>query len=106
MCTVYSSFGPSIPSNLVFKDDIVNYFTISRYMNNKEHDGLFVVITGTNDPTDKTKVPFGAEVTLNFRIESYKKSVYKTFTKTMPTQPDKGSKNAATLIIGIPYQDI
>ncbi|MDE9445472.1 hypothetical protein KKJ04_07635 [Xenorhabdus bovienii] len=31
---------------------------------------------------------------------------YKTFTKTMPTQPDKGSKNAAKLIIGIPYQDI
>ncbi|CDG88188.1 hypothetical protein [Xenorhabdus bovienii] len=106
MCTVYSSFGPSIPSNLVFKDDIVNYFTISRYMNNKEHDGLFVVITGTNDPTDKTKVPFGSEVTLSFRIDSYKKQVYKTFTKTMPTQPDQGSKNTATLIFGISYEDV
>ncbi|MDE9571389.1 hypothetical protein [Xenorhabdus bovienii] len=106
MCTVYSSFGPSIPSNLVFKDDIVNYFTISRYMNNKEHDGLFVVITGTNDPTDKTKIPFGAEVTLNFRIDSYKKQVYKTFTQTMPTQPDKGSRNTATLIFGISYEDV
>ncbi|MDE1475249.1 hypothetical protein [Xenorhabdus bovienii] len=105
-CTVYSSLGSTIPINLVIQNDVVNYFTISNYMKNSGHDGLFVVITGTNDPTDKTKVPFGAEVTLNFRIESYKKSVYKTFTKTMPTQPDKGSKNAATLIIGIPYQDI
>ncbi|MDE9448120.1 hypothetical protein KKJ04_22070 [Xenorhabdus bovienii] len=88
ICTVYSSFGPSISSNLVFQNDTVNYFTISRYMNNKGHDGLFVVITGTNDPTDKTKVPFGSTVTLTLRIDSYKVPVYKTFTQTMPTKSD------------------
>ncbi|CDH33991.1 hypothetical protein [Xenorhabdus bovienii] len=106
MCTVYSSFGPSTSSNLVFPNDTVNYFTISRYMNNKGHDGLFVVITGTNDPTDKTKVPFGSTVTLTLRIDSYKVPVYKTFTQTMPTKSDQGSKNTATLTFNIPYKDV
>ncbi|MDE9555660.1 hypothetical protein KKJ06_09510 [Xenorhabdus bovienii] len=103
---VYSSFGPSTSSNLVFPNDTVNYFTISRYMNNKGHDGLFVVITGTNDPTDKTKVPFGSTVTLTLRIDSYKVPVYKTFTQTMPTKSDQGSKNTATLTFNIPYKDV
>ncbi|MDE9437178.1 Ig-like domain-containing protein [Xenorhabdus bovienii] len=104
MCTVYSSFGYSNASDLVLYNDMVNCFTISRHLKTKHNTGLYVAITGTNDPKDKTKVPLGSEVTLTLYIDSYKKKVNQPFKIKMPTQPDKGNKNTAIHIIPIPYE--
>ncbi|CDH01239.1 hypothetical protein [Xenorhabdus bovienii] len=104
MCTVYSSFGYSNASDLVLYNDMVNCFTISRHLNTNLNAGLYVAITGTNDPTDKTKVPLGSEVTLTLYIDSYKKKTNQIFKIRMPTQPDKDSKNIATYITPIPYK--
>ncbi|MDE9462928.1 hypothetical protein KKJ03_16345 [Xenorhabdus bovienii] len=102
MCAVYSSSGAFNSPNLVFPHDMITYFTISDYTNNKNHDGLFIVITGTNDPTDKTKVPLGSEVILTLYINSYKKKINKNFTVKMPDRPKVGSEN--TVMVGIPHK--
>ncbi|CDL85342.1 hypothetical protein [Xenorhabdus szentirmaii] len=62
------------------------------------------IYLGTNDYQDKTKVPFGAMVTLKLYTHDYQYTVYESKSKLMPTQSSNG--NNATLIFGIPFKYI
>ncbi|WP_092509667.1 hypothetical protein [Xenorhabdus mauleonii] len=97
MCKVYDSSG----NNLIEKYHVINDDTIST--SNPENAGLFVKITGTNDPTDTSKVPFGTEIILNLYITSSTRSFIQPFTHRMPTNPDDAGGKTATLTIPIPH---
>ncbi|MBC8953524.1 hypothetical protein [Xenorhabdus sp. PB62.4] len=98
-CIVYNSVGYNDDRNII--SDSIHEKDVSHRCNNPHHEGLFVKIIGTNDYNDKTKVPFGAEITLNLYVSNYPNTVYQSKLKLMPTQPDHG--NTATLLFGIPF---
>ncbi|CDG87945.1 hypothetical protein [Xenorhabdus bovienii] len=102
-CVVYSSFGASQGTALIHQGDLINYFSISRYNNNNNSTALFIEIEGTNDITDKTKVPLGFNVVLTLYIDSYNKKFQHSFKViTMPTTPVPNNGHTATQIFEIP----
>ncbi|MDX8000292.1 hypothetical protein FE394_14070 [Xenorhabdus sp. Reich] len=101
-CIVYNSAGYDDNNNII-NDSIIEQ-DVSYRCNNPHHEGLFVKIIGTNDYLDKTKVPFGAKVTLKLYTHNYQNTVYESKLKLMPTQPDDG--DTATLLFGIPFKYI
>ncbi|MDC9595105.1 hypothetical protein [Xenorhabdus sp. IM139775] len=101
-CIVYNSSGYNNDKNII--NDSIHEKDVNNRCNNPHHEALFVKIIGTNDYKDKTKVPLGAEVTLNLYVNSYPNTIYQSKTKLMPIQPDNG--NAATLLFGIPFNYI
>ncbi|CDG19822.1 conserved protein of unknown function [Xenorhabdus poinarii G6] len=99
-CKVYSSGGALVNEDY----DVINDATIAEQ--NPENAGLFVKITGTNDPNDNSKVPFGANITLNMYINSSTRTVTKSYNQTMQTHPDDIGGKTATLKISIDHSDI
>ncbi|AYA41765.1 hypothetical protein HZS38_15625 [Xenorhabdus nematophila] len=86
-CVVYSSFGVD-DSNIIDDFDntdcvdiemnnIVTCRNMSNYSNNQDDAGLFVKITGTNDPNDKTKPSLGAKIRLHLQISARYRNVDK-----------------------------
>ncbi|MEX0447918.1 hypothetical protein [Xenorhabdus sp. SGI246] len=101
-CIVYNSAGYSDDENII--NDSIHEKDVAHRCNNPHHEGLFVKITGTSDYRDKTKVPLGAEVTLNLYINNYPDNTYQFKSKLMPTQPDSYGSNTAELLFGIPFK--
>ncbi|MDC9612757.1 hypothetical protein PSI19_02435 [Xenorhabdus khoisanae] len=95
-CKVYSS-----GDTLIDEYDVVNDATIAE--SNPSNAGLFVRITGTNDPNDNSKVLFGSKVKLNLYINSSTRKITHTFTGTMPIHPDDTGGSTATLLISIDH---
>ncbi|MDX7986154.1 hypothetical protein FE392_02220 [Xenorhabdus sp. 12] len=96
-CTVYNSSGrgPMDQYSIINDDAILTATT--------DDPGLFVKVTGTNDPTDTSKVPFGTEIKLNLYITSSTRTFITSFTGRVPTNPDDEGGKTATLTISIPY---
>ncbi|CBJ79368.1 hypothetical protein XBJ2_60067 [Xenorhabdus bovienii str. Jollieti] len=102
-CVVYSSFGASQGTALIHQGDLINYFSISHDSNKKKSTALFIEIEGTNDITDKTKVPLGYNVVVTLYIDSYNKQFQHSFKViTMPATPVPHSSHTATHIFEIP----
>ncbi|MDC9620702.1 hypothetical protein PSI22_03400 [Xenorhabdus sp. XENO-7] len=98
-CQVYSSYG-IFPDSIVY--DTVDDNTISQYKKTNDLAGLFVQITGTNDPNDSTKVALGSEVTLNLYINSKTGVIHWSRTRIMPYAAGNAGKNVE-LIFPIPH---
>ncbi|MDC9590532.1 hypothetical protein PSI23_14860 [Xenorhabdus sp. XENO-10] len=102
-CKVYASFGTG-ENDLITEGKVVNCKVISGYNKNPDQDGLFVKITGTNDPHDQTKVPLGnnVNVTLWLHIRAKQKKLDKSI-GSIP-MPDIAGSDGVTnsVIIGIP----
>ncbi|MGJ0624475.1 hypothetical protein [Xenorhabdus bovienii] len=102
-CKVYSSYGV-FDDSLIEQYDLISNNTISKYLENPNHEGLFIQIIGTNDPNDTKKAPLGSQVTLNLYINSKTEIVTKSYTKTMSNFPDIQGNNTATLTFGISHE--
>ncbi|PHM23482.1 hypothetical protein [Xenorhabdus ehlersii] len=100
-CIVYNSYGYHDDKNIIY--DTIHEKDVDNKCNNSHHEALFVKIIGTSDYKDKTKVPLGAEVTLNLYVNNYPNTIYQSKVKIMPTQPDSDNSNTATLLFGIPF---
>ncbi|SFU59679.1 hypothetical protein [Xenorhabdus koppenhoeferi] len=111
-CVVYSSFGTDNSSNIIddfgntdcvdIKDNnVVTCKTISNYKNNNGN-GLTVEITGTNDITDITKPPLGANIRLVITVNAKHRNFTKNIDTHMPTKPGPDGTTAVATI-GIPY---
>ncbi|MBI6547693.1 hypothetical protein [Xenorhabdus lircayensis] len=110
-CKVYSSQGTN-DNDLVTEDYVIACKDISNYKNNTGDAGLFVKITGTNDPNDATKVPLGSEVTLYLHIRSDRKKLDLPIKLNMPTDAGNDGKTnffiqgiTQTYLVGISEVD-
>ncbi|WP_156115389.1 MULTISPECIES: hypothetical protein [Xenorhabdus] len=105
-CKVYNSYGVSSANLLVNSiNSRIHEVDVKNRCNNEHHEGLFVQIEGTNDPTDKTKVPVGAEVTLYLYINSVRYQIsqnYQSAKKIMELQ--KGIYGDNKITFGIPFK--
>lgn len=112
-CVVYSSFGHDDQNNIIQEfpttecigfneNNVVNCYNISNYYKNKHSEGLFVLITGTNDPDDKTKPPLGSKIYLKLNITANYRSPHKTYPGKIPETPGPDGKTAVG-VISIPY---
>ncbi|CDG19819.1 conserved protein of unknown function [Xenorhabdus poinarii G6] len=110
-CVVYSSFGASDPSNIIDDFDNMdcvdikynNVVTCENISNNGLNStGLFVQITGTNDPNDMTKPPLGSKIRLHLKINARYRNVDKWFNGSIPDQPGSDGITAVGTI-EIPY---
>ncbi|MDE9429763.1 hypothetical protein [Xenorhabdus bovienii] len=102
-CKVYSSYGV-FDNSLIEQYDLISNNTISKYLENPNHEGLFIQVIGTNDPNDTKKVPLGSQVTLNLYINSKTEIVTKSYTKEMSNFPDTQGGNTAILTFGISHE--
>ncbi|WFQ80369.1 hypothetical protein PXH59_04215 [Xenorhabdus sp. SF857] len=102
-CIVYNSYGYNDDKNIV--RDSIHEKDIDNKCNNPYHEALFVKMVGTSDYKDKTKVPLGAEVTLNLYINNYPNTIYQSKVRAMPTQPDNNG-NTVPLLFGIPFSNV
>ncbi|WP_340616846.1 hypothetical protein [Xenorhabdus entomophaga] len=111
MLTVYPSFGHSNENYIIKQsnpydctlpnvaNEIINCRVVSNYSNNTYYEALFVEITGTDDPNDKTKPLIGSDVTLSLKIDSSNKKLEQVFYRKIPT-------DGTSLIIGIPITSV
>ncbi len=100
-CVVYDSVDVS-PDNILQQMDYINTDEISNYRNNPDNAGLFIQVTGSNNPNDKEKVPLGSKVYLNLYINSSSRTVTHTFNNKVPNIPDNNG-NTASCIFNIPH---
>ncbi|MGJ0624478.1 hypothetical protein [Xenorhabdus bovienii] len=99
-CIVHTSLGVN-PNNIIPNYGGVDYTAIRKYPESKDK-GLFIEILGTNDLTEKNKVPVGTDVTLKVYVNSVNKNFVNSYTKAVPTTADP--KTGLSLIINIPYE--
>ncbi|MBD2816002.1 hypothetical protein ID850_14810 [Xenorhabdus sp. Flor] len=101
-CIVYNSAGYNNDNNIIINS--IHEKDIAHRCSNPHHEGLFIKIIGTSDYRDKTKVPFGAEITLNLYVNDYPNTIYQSKSKLMPTKPDRYGDVTASLLFGVPLK--